>query len=111
MEVKATAKHMRIGPRKVRLVARNIQGRPVEDALNILKFTPKKAAEMLTKVVSSAVANAEQLPGVDVDSLVVKQIIVDQGSSWKRHLTRSMGRVNKILKRSSHITVIVAEQE
>lgn len=111
MEARATAKYMRIAPRKARLVAKNVKGLPVEEAVNILKFTPKKAAKVLNKVLDSAVANAEQLGGVDVDSLIVKQIIVDEGPTWKRFMPRAMGRVNRILKRTSHITVVVEEGE
>lgn len=109
MKARATAKYMRISPRKARLVARNIQGKPVEEALNILKFTPRKSAEVIAKVLNSAVANAGQLPGVDIDSLHVHQVIVDEGPSWKRFMPRAMGRANRIIKRTSHITVVVEE--
>lgn len=110
MEAKATAKFIRISARKARLVAANINGRPVEDALNILKFTPKKSAKILSKVLYSAIANAEQLPGVDVDSLVVDQVLVNEGPTWKRIMPRAMGRAYRILKRTSHITVVVKEK-
>ncbi len=109
MEMKATAKFMRVSARKARLVARNIKGLPVEDAINSLRFTPKRAAEIIGKVLHSAVSNAEQLPGVDVDSLVVKQVIVNEGPTWKRFMPRAMGRVTRINKRTSHITVVVEE--
>ena len=109
MQAKATAKYMRISARKARLVARNIKGKPVEEALNILKFTPKKSAEVITKVLNSAVANAEQLPGVDIDSLLVRQVIINEGPSWKRFMPRAMGRANRIIKRTSHVTVVVEE--
>jgi len=109
MKARATAKYMRVSPRKTRLVARNIKGKPVEEALNILKFTPKKSADVLTKVLHSAVANAEQLPGVDIDSLFVHEVIVNEGPSWKRFMARAMGRANRIIKRTSHITVVVEE--
>jgi len=109
MKAHAIAKYIRISPQKARLVARNIEGLPVEKAMNILKFTPKKAAEIINKVLHSAVANAEQQPGVDVDSLHVQRVIVNEGPRWKRHMPRAMGRVNKIIKRTSHITVIVEE--
>jgi large subunit ribosomal protein L22 len=110
MEAKATAKFIRVSARKARLVAANISGRPVEDALNILKFTPKKSAKILSKVLYSAIANAEQLPGVDVDSLVVDKVLVNEGPTWKRIMPRAMGRAYRILKRTSHITVVVKEQ-
>ena len=109
MEAKAIAKYIRVSPRKARLVALNVKGRPVEDAMNILKFTPNKAAGIISKVMRSALANAEQISGADVDALVVKQVIVNEGPTWKRFMPRSQGRANTILKRTSHITVILAE--
>ncbi|SMF08087.1 50S ribosomal protein L22 [Desulfovibrio gilichinskyi] len=109
MEARAIAKYMRISAQKVRLVAENIKGKPVEEALNILKFTPKKGAEMLSKVLYSAVANAEQIPGVDVDTLRVSIVKIDEGPTWKRIQPRAMGRAFRILKRTSHITVVVKE--
>ncbi|MBU1001470.1 MAG: 50S ribosomal protein L22 [Proteobacteria bacterium] len=109
METKAVAKYQRLSAQKARLVARNVLGMPVEDAINVLRFTPKKAAKLIGKVLHSAVANAEQLPGVDVDNLVVKQVLVDEGPTLKRIKPRAMGRANRILKRTSHITVVVAE--
>jgi large subunit ribosomal protein L22 len=109
MEAKATAKYVRISPRKARIVADIIKGKPVEDALNILKYTPKKAARIINKVLNSALANAEQNYSLDVDNLYVKQVRVDGGPSWKRIQPRAMGRAYRILKRTSHITVIVDE--
>ena len=106
MESRATLKFTRISPRKARLVARNVNGLPVEDALNLLRFTPKKAAEIIYKVLYSAVANAQQI-GADVDSLQVKQVVISDGPILKRIKPRSMGRANRILKRTSHITVIL----
>jgi large subunit ribosomal protein L22 len=109
MEAKAVAKFVRISARKVRPVAENIKGKPVEDALNLLKFTPKKAADELQKVLYSAVANAEQQPGVDVDNLKVSQVLVNEGPTWKRISPRAMGRAYRVRKRTSHITVVVKE--
>lgn len=109
MEAKATAKFVRISARKARLVAKNVNGLPVEDALNILKFTPKKAAGEIFKVMHSALANAEQQPGADVDAMVVKQVIVNEGPTWKRFIPRAQGRATRIRKRTSHITVILEE--
>ena len=106
MESKAIGKYIRISPRKARLVAKNVNGLPVEDALNILRFTPKKAADIIYKVVYSALANAQQA-GADVDAMSVKQVLVSDGPTWKRMKPRSMGRANRILKRTSHITVIL----
>ncbi len=109
MEAKATAKYVRISPRKARIVAEIIKGKPIEDALNILKYTPKKAAKIINKVLNSALANAEENYSLDVDNLYVKQVRVDGGPSWKRIQPRAMGRAYRILKRTSHITVIVDE--
>ena len=110
MEAKAIAKYQRVSARKVRIVAENIKGKPVEDALNILKFTPKKSAKLISKVLYSAIANAGQLPGVDVVALVVGNVLVNEGPTWKRIMPRAMGRAYRILKRTSHITVVVKEK-
>ncbi len=109
MEVKATTKYIRISAQKTRLVARNISGKTVEDAINILKFTPKKAAKVLLKVLDSAIANAEANTGLDVDNLFVKRIMINEGPTQKRIQPRAMGRAYRILKRTSHVTVIVDE--
>ncbi|NDV17946.1 50S ribosomal protein L22 [Pseudodesulfovibrio sp. JC047] len=110
MEAKAVSKFIRVSPRKTRLVAENIKGKGVEDALNILRFTPKKAAKILSKVLFSAISNAEQMPGVDVDSLIVDSVMVNEGPTWKRIQPRAMGRAYRIRKRTSHITIVVKEQ-
>ncbi|HIC92294.1 MAG TPA: 50S ribosomal protein L22 [Syntrophaceae bacterium] len=110
MEAKAVAKYIRVSPQKVRLVANTIKGRKVEEALNFLKFTPKRSARIIGKVLRSAVANAEQNPGIDVDTLYIKEIFVDQGPTLKRFRPRAMGRVTRILKRSSHIKVVLDER-
>jgi len=110
MEAKAVAKFIRVSPRKTRLVAENIKGKGVEDALNILRFTPKKPAKILSKVLYSAISNAEQMPGVDVDSLIVDTVMVNEGPTWKRIQPRAMGRAYRIRKRTSHITIVVKEQ-
>ena len=109
MEIRASAKYLRISPTKLRLVARPLRGKPVEEALHLLKFTPQKGARLMRKVMEQAVANAEQRPQVDVDTLFVKNISVDGGPTLKRFMTRAMGRANRILKRTSHITVVLAE--
>jgi large subunit ribosomal protein L22 len=109
MEIKARARFLRISPLKLRLVARTLPGKKVEDALALLRFMPQRGARLLRKVVMSAVANAEQRPQVDVDTLIVKGVQVDGGPSLKRFQARAMGRVNRILKRSSHITVVLDE--
>jgi len=110
MEVKAIAKYIRVSPQKVRLVANGIKGKKVEEALNLLKFTPKRSARIIFKVLRSAVANAEQNPGIDVDTLYIKGIFVDQGPTLKRFRPRAMGRATRILKRSSHVKVVLDEK-
>lgn len=109
MEAKAIARYMRVSAQKARLVANNVKGMPVEQALNQLKFTPKKAAKIISDVLTSAVANASQ-QGSDVDNLIVKNVLVDPGPTWKRIMPRCMGRAFRILKRTSHVTVIVDEK-
>ena len=109
MEVKAVTRYVRISPRKARLVTELIKGKPVEEALTILRFVPKKAASLVDKTLRSALANAEQNPNIDVDTLYIKRIFVDGGPTMKRWRARAMGRATKILKRSSHITVILDE--
>ncbi len=109
MEVKAVAKYIRISPQKVRMLVGAIKGKPAEAGLNALKFMPQKAAGIVEKVVKSAVANADQNPDIDVDSLVIRNILVDQGPTLKRFRARARGRGSRILKRTSHITVILAE--
>lgn len=109
MEAKAIAKYQRVSPRKTRLVARNVQGLGVEEAMNILRFTHNKPAGILFEVVKSALANADQNGNVDVDSLVVKEVMVNEGPCWKRFMPRAQGRATKIRKRTSHITVILSE--
>jgi large subunit ribosomal protein L22 len=107
--ITARARYLRIAPSKLRLVTSLVSGKKVDDALAMLKFMPNKGARLVRKVVESAVANAEQRPNVDVDALIIKGIQVDGGPSLKRFMARAMGRVNRILKRSSHLTVVLAE--
>ena len=110
MEVKAVAKYVRVAPRKVRVVMDLIRGKNVADAFAILKFTPKVGAEVIEKVLKSAVANAENNFDMNVDKLYVSSAFVDQGPTLKRIHPRSRGQAFKILKRSSHITVVVEEK-
>lgn len=110
MEVKAVSKYVRISPQKVHIMIDAVKGKPVETALEILKFMPQKAAHLVEKIVRSAVSNADQRPDIDVDSLVVRNIIADQGPTLKRFKARARGRGTRILKRTSHITVILAEE-
>jgi len=109
MEAKAIAKNIRISPQKARLVGDLVRGNNVETAINTLRFMPKKAARIIRKVIESAVANANQNEAIDVDTLYIKTIFVDGGSMLKRIRPRAMGRATKILKRSSHITVVLDE--
>ncbi|WP_457574914.1 50S ribosomal protein L22 [Desulfolithobacter sp.] len=109
METKAVAKYIRISPQKARLVADVVRGKDVETAITTLKFMPKKAARILRKVIESAVANAEQTDTIDVDTLYVKSIEINGGPMLKRYRPRAMGRATRILKRTSHITVVVDE--
>ncbi len=110
MEVAARLRFARISPQKCRLVADQIRGLPVDKALNVLTFSPKKGAVILKKVLESAIANAEHNEGADVDELRVVRIFVDQGPTLKRVMPRAKGRANRILKRTSHITVAVGEK-
>lgn len=110
MEARAITRHARVAPRKARLVADLIRGRAVGDALNVLDYTPKKAARLLAKTLRSAVANAENTGGVDVDVLVVRKAWVDEGPTQKRSLPRAQGRATRIFKRTSHMTVVVGEK-
>ena len=110
MEAKATAKYVRIAPRKVRVVMDLIRGKNVQDAFAILKFTPKVGAEAIEKVLKSAVANAENNFDMNEDNLYVSEAYIDQGPTLKRIHPRSRGQAFKILKRTSHITVVVAER-
>lgn len=109
MEAKAIARYVRISPRKARLVANNVRGLGIEEAMNILKFTHNKSAGIIYEVVKSAVANASQLGGVDIDDMYVSEITVNEGPMWKRFMPRAQGRATKIRKRTSHITVILSE--
>jgi large subunit ribosomal protein L22 len=109
MEVSARLKGVRISAQKARLVADQIRGLPVESAQNILKFSNKKAAGIISKVLESATSNAEHNEGADIDDLRVATIYVDEGRTMKRFRARAKGRANRILKRSAHITITVAD--
>ena len=110
MESKAVAKYVRIAPRKVRVVMDLIRGKNVAEAFAILKFTPKAGAEVVEKVLRSAVANAENNFDMDVEKLYVKTAFADQGLTLKRIHPRSRGQAFKILKRTSHVTIVVDEK-
>lgn len=111
MESKAIARHIRITPRKVRLVSDLVRGKSVNEALTILKFSSRKrTAKTISTVLESAVANAEQKGRVDVDNLFVKSLLVDQGPTMKRYASRAKGQGMRILKKTSHITVVLEER-
>ncbi len=109
MEVSARLKGARISAQKVRLVADQIRGQEVGEALNILNFSTKKGAHLVKKLLESAIANAEHNEGADVDELLVAQILVDEATTMKRIKPRAKGRADRVLKRSCHITLAVAD--
>ena len=109
MEVRSTLRMARVSPQKARLVADQIRGMTVEGALEVLTFSEQKAGAIMKKVVDSAIANAEHNEGADVDELRVAAVQVDEGPTLKRLRARAKGRANRILKRTSHITVTVSD--
>ena len=110
METSAKLKFARLSPQKTRLVVDMVRGKAVQEALNILKFSPQRPADIVAKLVRSAVANAEQKGIEDVDRLFVKAVFVDQGPVLKRFMPRAQGRATKIRKPTSHITVVLDEK-
>lgn len=110
MEASAKLSFVRLSPQKARLVIDMVRGKGVQEALNILKFSPQRAADIVAKLVSSAVANAEQKGVGDVDRLFVKTIFVDQGPVLRRFMPKGRGSASRIRKPTSHITVVLAEQ-
>jgi len=110
MEVAAKLRFARISPQKTRLIADQIRGQSVEKALQTLTFSPKKAAGIVKKVLESAIANAEHNEGADIDELKIAKVYVDEGPTYKRMQARAKGRGNRILKRTSHITVVVGDK-
>ena len=109
MEVSASAKRLRISAQKVRLVADQIRGKPVADALDLLSFSNKKASVLMRKALEFGVANAENNEGADIDELKVSEVYVNEGMTMKRIRPRAKGRADRIFKRSSHITVTVSD--
>lgn len=109
MQVSAKHRYARTSAQKARLVADQVRGLPVERALEILSFSPRKAAQLVKKVLDSAIANAEHNEGADIDDLKVSAIFVDEGPTMKRFQARAKGRGNRILKRTAHITVTVSD--
>ncbi len=110
MQAVAKLRHARLSAQKGRLVADQIRGLPVEQALNVLVFSNKKGAALMKKVLDSAIANAEHNEGADIDELKVSTVCVDEGPTMKRIRARAKGRAARILKRTSHITVTVADK-
>jgi large subunit ribosomal protein L22 len=110
MEVRAVSKYLRVSAQKTRLVADMVRGKKVDEALVLLRYTPKKSGRLISKVLRSAVANAENTQSADVEKLYVKAIMVDQGPRLKRFRPRAMGRATRIIKPSSHITVVLSEK-
>lgn len=110
-EVRAVVKYVPMSPHKVRLVVDQVRGRAVDEALAILEFTPKAAAKPVTKVIKSAIANAEENYGLSRGDLYISQIFADGGPTHKRWMAGARGRAKPILKRSSHITVVLEETE
>jgi large subunit ribosomal protein L22 len=109
-EVAAILRGAQLSAQKARLVADQVRGKNVSEALTILEFSPKKGAELMKKVLESAIANAEHNEGADVDELNVSTIFVDEGTTMKRIRPRAKGRADRILKRSCHITIKVSEK-
>jgi len=110
VEVRAVAKYIRMSPRKVRLVVDLVRGRDVDEALTMLRFTPKAAARVVAKVIASAAANADEAYGISSGELYISDIRADAGPTLKRGRAGARGRYKPILKRSSHITVVLAER-
>jgi large subunit ribosomal protein L22 len=111
MEARAIVRHIHMSPRKMRVVANMVRGERVDEAINLLRLMPKKAAGLIAKALESAAANAEDKSGgeVDIDSLMIKRILVDGGPIIKRWMPRAMGRANRINHRTSHLTVVVSD--
>ena len=110
MQVAATLRHARISPQKVRLMADEIRGKKVDDALKVLSFTPKKSARVVKKVLESAIANAEHNHGADIDELKVSIVEVNIAPTLNRNRARAKGRGTRIIKRNSHITIRVGDE-
>ncbi|MDX2496018.1 MAG: 50S ribosomal protein L22 [Desulfuromusa sp.] len=107
MEAQAKLRNVRLSPRKARLVVDMVRGKGIQEAMNILQVSPQKTAPILSKLLKSAVANAEQSGVSDVDLLFVKTVMVDQGPALKRFMPRAQGRASRIRKPTSHITVVL----
>ncbi|VVC75164.1 50S ribosomal protein L22 [Aquicella siphonis] len=111
MEVAAKLKFARLSPQKCRLVCDQIRGLPIDRALDILKFSRKRSAAVLKKVLDSAIANAEHNHGADIDELKVTKVFADQGPTYKRMQAKAKGRGSRILKPTCHITIVLSDEE
>ena len=111
MQTQAVLKFVRLSPQKARLVADLVRGKKVDEAINTLKFSNQRAAGIIQKVLESAIANAENNDGADVDELKVREIFVDEGPVMKRIQPRAKGRADRIIKRTSHITIRVGDEQ
>ena len=111
MEVRSIYRYARISPFKVREVTREIQGLPVSAALDVLAFTPKKAAFLINKTLKSAIANAENNANLKADGLVIKEAVVGEGPTFKRMMTRARGSGSRILKRTAHIRIVLTDEK
>jgi len=111
MQVAAKLKFTRLSPQKCRLVCDQVRGLPIERALDVLKFSRKRSAAVLKKVLDSAIANAEHNHGVDIDELKIAQVFADQGPTFKRMQAKAKGRGSRILKPTCHITVVLSDEE
>jgi large subunit ribosomal protein L22 len=111
MEIKASTRHVRMAPRKARLVVDLVRGRGVEEAIGILEFNARRAAPVIAKTLKSAIANAEATQNVDVDTLYVKAAYVNAGTVQKRFLPRAHGRATRVVKRSCHVTIVIDERQ
>jgi large subunit ribosomal protein L22 len=110
MQTQSVLKFVRLSPQKGRLVADLVRGRKVDDAINVLKFSNQRAASLIRKVLESAIANAENNLGADIDELKVSEIFVDQGPVLRRIMPRAKGRADRITKPTSHITIRVSDE-
>lgn len=110
MEVRSTLKFVRMSPRKARKAVDLIRGKGVEEASSLLMLSSRKSARIVKRVLDSAIANANANYSIDVDSLFVKRAFVDEGATLKRFIPRAMGRATQILKRTSHITIVLDEK-
>ena len=109
MQVSATAKRLRVSPRKARLVADQVRGKAVSAAMDILIFSTQKSAPLMRKVLESAIANAENNEGADVDELMIAEVYVNEGITVKRVSPRARGRADRVFKRTCHVTVTVTD--